>query len=309
MKVLIKDIETILIAVVCVVGNLVLFWKLCFRKHPKIIVYLIIVGTAVVDVVKMISEIVVVICRRTDYVYLVEWWKYRIYLHHVCTYIAAWNIVLLCVVRFIILQNHPCMIRTRRYFPHELCVFLWLLISVCNIPLIVSHSSDHTRDIWLFYSFSYIVPCFVIVSLYMLSRLYRRTPTEYYSPGKRRFPSMVTVLAIMFVMYKLPNVVCVVVMLYATNADSSTFHEVYSYTLVVDLLDAALRPIVFFCGYKSTEYEASNREPFTGIELPVPNPLPPTTASQTSDRESFIGMELSALNPLPQTRSEGSNFR
>jgi hypothetical protein len=67
-KVLIKDIETILIAVACVVGNLVLFWKLCFRKHPKIIVYFIIVGTAVVDVVKMISEIVVVICRRTDYV-------------------------------------------------------------------------------------------------------------------------------------------------------------------------------------------------------------------------------------------------
>jgi hypothetical protein len=110
-------------------------------------------------------------------------------------------------------------------------------------------------------------------------------------------------------MYKLPNIVCVVVMLYATIADSSTFHEVYSYTLVVDLLDAALRPIVFFCGYKSTEYEASNREPFTRIKLPVPNPLPPTTASQTSDRESFIGMELSALNPLPQTRSEGSNFR
>ena len=241
--------------------------------------------------------------------YLVEWWKYRIYLHHVCTYIAAWNIVLFCVVRFIILQNHPCMIRTRRYFPHELCVFLWLLISVCNIPLIVSHSSDHTRDIWLFYSFSYIVPCFVIVSLYMLSRLYRRTPTEYYSPGKRRFPSMVTVLAIMFVMYKLPNIVCVVVKLYATNVDSSTLSEAYSYTLVVDLLDAALRPIVFFCGYKSTEYEASNREPFTRIKLPVPNPLPPTTASQTSDRESFIGMELSALNPLPQTRSEGSNFR
>jgi hypothetical protein len=120
---------------------------------------------------------------------------------------------------------------------------------------------------------------------------------------------MVTVLAIMFVMYKLPNIVCVVVKLYATNVDSSTLSEAYSYTLVVDLLDAALRPIVFFCGYKSTEYEASNREPFTGIELPVPNPLPPTTASQTSDRESFIGMELSALNPLPQTRSEGSNFR
>jgi hypothetical protein len=94
-------------------------------------------------------------------------------------------------------------------------------------------------------------------------------------------------------MYKLPNIVCVVVMLYATNADSSTFYEVYSYTLVVDLLDAALRPIVymiFFCGYKSTEYEASNREPFTGIELPVPNPLPPTTSEgQTSDREPFIG--------------------
>jgi hypothetical protein len=53
------------------------------------------------------------------------------------------------------------------------------------------------------------------------------------------------VLAIMFVMYKLSNIVCVVVMLYATNADSSTFHEVYSYTLVVDLLDAALRSIVY----------------------------------------------------------------
>jgi hypothetical protein len=86
-KVLTKDIATIWIAFVCVVGNLVLLWKLCFRKHPQIIVYLIIVGTAVVDVVKMISEIAVVICLRTDYVYLVEWWKYRIYLHHVCTYI------------------------------------------------------------------------------------------------------------------------------------------------------------------------------------------------------------------------------
>jgi len=71
----VKDIVTIVIAVVCVVGNVVLFWKLCFRKHPKIIVYLIIVGTAVVDVVKMISEIAVVICIRTDYVGLVEWWK------------------------------------------------------------------------------------------------------------------------------------------------------------------------------------------------------------------------------------------
>jgi glucan phosphoethanolaminetransferase (alkaline phosphatase superfamily) len=54
-KYLIKDIVTIVIAVVCVVGNVVLFWKLFFRKHPKIIMYLIIVGTAVVDVVKMIG--------------------------------------------------------------------------------------------------------------------------------------------------------------------------------------------------------------------------------------------------------------
>lgn len=184
----------------------------------------------------------------------------------------------------------------------ELCVFLWLLISVCNIPLIVSHSSDHTRDIWLFVSFSYIVPCFVIVSLYMFSRLYRRTSIEYYSSGKRRFPSMVTVLAMMFVMYKLPNIVCLVVMLYATNADSSTCHEVYSYTLVVDLLDAGLRPIVymiFFYGCKSTKYEVFNGEAFTGRELPAPNPLPPTTAGQTSDREPFIGKELSAQIPMP----------
>ena len=183
----------------------------------------------------------------------------------------------------------------------ELCVFLWLLISVCNIPLIVSHSSDQTRVVWLFVSFSYIVPCFVIVSLYMLSRLYRRTPIEYYSSEKRRFFHMVTVLVMMFVMYKLPNIVCLVVMLYATNADSSTCHEVYSYTLVVDLLDAGLRPIVymiFFYGCKSTEYEVSNGEAFTGRELPAPNPLPPTTAGQTSDREPFIGMELSAQIPM-----------
>lgn len=129
-----------------------------------------------------------------------------------CVYIYSslqYTIVLCCSVYHI--TESPMHDPYKTIF--ELCVFLWLLISVCNIPLIVSHSSDHTRDIWLFVSFSYIVPCFVIVSLYMLSRLYRRTPIEYYSSGKRRFPSMVTVLAMMFVMYKLPIIVCVVVML------------------------------------------------------------------------------------------------
>ena len=286
MKGLIHDIIMILIAVVCVVGNLVLFWKLFFWKHPKIIVYLIIVGTAVVDMVKMILEIAVIICIRTDYVGF-YWWKYRIYLYHVCTYIAAWNLVLFCVVRFIILQNHPRMISTRRYIPHTLigCVFLWLLISVSNIPSIESHSSDYIRDTWLFLSFSYIVPCFVIVSLYMLSRLYRRTPIENYSTGKRRFSHMVTVLVIMFVVYRLPSIVCKVVGLSTTIADWYAFYEVYFFMLVVNLMDAALRPIVymiFFCGYKSTEYEAFNREPLTGIELSAPNPLPPTTAGQIS---------------------------
>lgn len=178
------------------------------------------------------------------------------------------------------------MISTRRDIPHVLigCVFLWLLISVSNIPSIVSYSSDPIRDMWLFYSFSYIVPCFVIVSLYMLSRLYRRTSIENYSPGKRRFSHMVTVLVIMFVVYRLPSIVCKVVGYYTTIADWYTFLVVNIYMRVVNLLDAALRPIVymiFFCGYKSTEYEAFNREPLTGIELSAQNPLPSTIAGQT----------------------------
>jgi hypothetical protein len=50
-------IVTIVIAVVCVVGSVVLFWKLFFSKHPRIIVYLIIVGTAVVDDIVAVSFI------------------------------------------------------------------------------------------------------------------------------------------------------------------------------------------------------------------------------------------------------------
>lgn len=85
----IVDIVTILFAVVCVVGNLVLFCRVCIRKRQKIIVCLIIVGTAAVDVVKMIlditvivgtaavnvvkmiSEIVVVMCISADQIILV----------------------------------------------------------------------------------------------------------------------------------------------------------------------------------------------------------------------------------------------
>lgn len=268
-----------LIGIICLIGNVLVIRALIFSKYPRIPIYIAIGGMAFADILNMIMEIPYNIFEQLGLSSLMNTplCKSHFYLTSVCRYVAGLHLVLFSIIRCIMLNDR---VRSRSYVVHTLvaCIVIWIVICLTNvlnlktvmfeerlnscIELGSTLSEEDERIMWLRFSFSYMIPIFVIIILYILTKvLSMRFYDESYSSRERRFSRMVTCLVLTFAIFKLPHEVVEIMIFYrarhlfelmnileASDEDHeklNTLFDISEYTIGVYFIDLALRPIIY----------------------------------------------------------------
>lgn len=271
---LLKCVLVGIVGIVCIVGNSLVFRALIFSKYPRIPIYIVIGGMAAADLLKVVMEIPDIIFKVVgkSEILTTSWCKAHYYLTSVSTYVAAAHLVLFSIIRCIMLNDR---VHSRSYVKHTIigCIIIWIIILCSNMLNLKSVekselleacvemgsglTKEDERNMWLRFSFSYIIPLFVIFVLYVLTKiLSKKFFEESYSSRERRFSCMVTVLIITFAICKLPYEVVYLKMFYKTRESMrehsealldqlSTLYEIEGYCSSVSLIDLGLRPIIY----------------------------------------------------------------
>lgn len=273
---LIRCVVLGIIGIICVAGNALVLRTIFCYKQPRVPIYIIICGLAIADLVKVCFEIpqYVVSWTKQGHILSEAWCKVDIYLVSTCTYVIAYHLVGLSIVRCILLTDRA---HTRTYVLHAILssVIIWIVMLLANIPAFttstkyildeenqdcVSSESESDKSFWLRTAFSYILPLVVIAAMYVVTHLFsKRFVEESYSRREIRLSRMVTCLIIVFAICRLPYEIVSYLLLYKSHQmearlnenDASEdnlfllYYKVLDYVEVFTLVDLAIRPIIY----------------------------------------------------------------
>lgn len=219
--VIIRCVVVVIVGVICVIGNLLVIRTLIFFKYPKIPMYVAIGGLATADMVSAIFGVpyFVIIETKNGKLLTADWCKTVSYVTDVSMYVAVCHLVGLSVLRCILLNDRMHM---RSYVRHAVIgsLVIWAVILLMNIPAINDSSKDMgvcievdsdlkagtERNMWLRLTFSYGLPILVIGVVYVLTHYFsKKFFAESYSRRERRLSRMVTLLILIWAVFKLPH--------------------------------------------------------------------------------------------------------
>ncbi|XP_062590202.1 proteinase-activated receptor 2-like [Saccostrea cucullata] len=240
--VIVRCVVIVIAAVVCIVGNGMVLGTLVFVKYPKIPLFVVIGCLALADILRMVSEVPFYVIQWTDNGDLVttEYCKVSVYVSEVSIFVAAFGIALLSISRLLLLTDRG---HSRKFvnLTYVVCIALWILTFLANIPNIFSSKKDELTQncveansdigvseevkLWLYVTFSFFFQLLLISFMYLLTFFWsKKYFTESYSRKERRLSMMVNILIVTFAVFKFP---LIVVKLY----------EFYKSRKVKDLID------------------------------------------------------------------------
>ncbi|XP_061172681.1 neuropeptide Y receptor type 2-like [Saccostrea echinata] len=281
--VIIRCVLVVIVGVICVFGNLLVIRTLIFFKYPKIPMYVAIGGLAVADMVRAIfgaPYFVIIWTKNGSKILTADWCKAVSYLSDVSMYVAACHLVGLSVIRCILLNDR---MHVHSYVKHAVIgsLIIWVVIPLMNIPGIKTSSKSMgvcvevdtdletttERNQWLRLTFSYGLPILVIAVVYFLTYYFsKKFFAESYSRRERRLSRMVTLLILIWAVFKLPYEITRMITFYRsrrleqllTNTPPSevleyedefekylNLEKVDKIMECVSLVDLAARPIIY----------------------------------------------------------------
>lgn len=268
MEVLTQDIlvTSILMGVITLVGlvgNALMLRALVHYKQLRSAFYTVFGCLSIVDSLYLvigvpahIMDMFLATSQSTD-----AWCKVSHYIPSACGFIAAYLLVVLAVLRWILLTNRNIVRRPEAKHLVVVCIVISVITLLCSVPVlfmitsydgicdVVDVNNERARHTWLISSFSTFVPLFLILAIYIMTyALGKRYFSDSYSPREKEKSRLISSMVIAFTICQAPYRIAAIYEVYLDTEDHSQLRNMYivkNYLMCLLMADKAVRPILY----------------------------------------------------------------
>lgn len=267
LMVLSQDVLVVLIlmgitALVGLIGNLIFVRALCMYRNLRVDVFVIMGGLAVADMLHLVIAVPshMMDILRVLGVMSTSWCKCSRYLMNGTSYIAAYHLVVMTVLRGILLTNRGHSSPTGRHALY-CSIVVWVVGALATVPVIqvwvqeddvclYTQDADIDKELWLTSSFSCFVPITMMLLIYATTYyIGKRYFADSYSRHEKQMSRLVSAVVLSFVICELPHHVTTLVYNNAYDHPDDDYIKnlsvINDYFLCLLLVDKAIRPVLY----------------------------------------------------------------
>lgn len=262
--VLVASIMLGLTAFVGLLGNVLMIRALCKYVNLRVDFFILLGSVAMADILCLVVSVPMHILHLTHGPVTDTWCKVSKYLDAGSSFVVAYHLVVLSVLRGILLtsrgRNPPTPLQTL------ICVgVLWVIALLVSIPFLSTigdrngfcmHTENVEKDMWTLNAFACFVPILLIIFIYILTHLVgKRYFEDSYSYKEKQMSRLVSVIVFVFVLCQVPyRAIDMHVYYKETESESLLFPDVQmmdslsiarNYLLCLMLADKAARPVIY----------------------------------------------------------------
>lgn len=261
--ILVTSILMGLIALVGLIGNCLMLRALIRYRKLRTEFYIVFGGLSVADSLFLVISVPahIIDMLEAEEVNSSVWCKGSVYVTNACSFIAAYLLVVLAILRSILLTNRNTTSQPRSIHLLAVTLITYALALIASIPIIQMYtfqngfcqfvsSRDILVDAWLVNSFAAFIPIVLVAFIYIMTYLMgKRYFSDSYSRREKEKSRLVTSIVIVFTLCQLPYRILSIYEKYLEDSiDEDEMLKLYTikdYLMCLIMADKAFRPVLY----------------------------------------------------------------
>ncbi|KAK0070422.1 allatostatin-A receptor [Biomphalaria pfeifferi] len=257
-----------LIGIVGLVGNALMLRALLKYKNLRTDFYIVFGCLSVADSCFLLLSVPVHIMDMLQATDILSdfWCKSSFYIMNVCSFISAFLVVVLTILRSILLTNRNTIAHPPARYLFIISAAIYIIAFIASIPFIFMYSyftykddsgADHSyckindedivQEAWLVSSFSAFIPILLATVIYFITYIISlRYFSDSYSRREIEKSRLVSSIFVAFLICQLPYRITVIYDSYLVDfEETARMYTVKNYLLCIVMADRAIKPVLY----------------------------------------------------------------